>query len=291
MFDRIEKGLYWDRALTLVSGCTPCSPGCDHCRSAALTHRFQRQSEHETFLTGTAPLTDSLQRFTGRIIIHPERLDIPLRRKKPTVWAIWNDLFHEDVSEEPFIREAFWNMGQAGWHIFLLFTKRAKRMAEWAQGKLWPENVWPGVTVCNQPEADEKIPLLLQIPAAVHFISYEPALGEILIKWWLDGNHESGRKPGWLICGGETGPGARPMRPEWAISVRDQCRASGVPFFFKQWGEWIPCSYLPGLKKPGIIMSIDGTPEGQVCRIGKKATGRLLDGLEYNELPEVKRCP
>jgi len=277
MFDRIEKGLYWDKAWTLVSGCTPCSPGCTHCWALAMEKRFRPQKG---------------------IQIHPERLDIPLKRKKPTVYAIWNDLLHEDVPNN-FLSDVFRILEKCPQHIFLVLTKRAKGMADYLDGYKIASNIWLCVTVCNQQEADEKISILLKIQAAVHFISYEPALGP-LIKWWLDGNCESERKPSWLICGGESGPGARPMHPEWARLVRDQCQAAGVPFFFKQWGEWSADDEKRKMSRRTRWIHLDGTsshpyPELSqyrselMCYIGKKVAGRILDGRTWDELPEVKR--
>ncbi len=329
--ENIAKGKYWRLPLTLVSGCTRCSPGCDHCWALTMERRFKKLP--------TKKWPESEIELSP-IQIHPERLDIPLKRKKPTVWAIWNDGFHEDVPND-FIDQALGIIAMSARHTFLVLTKRIKRAKKYFEmerdwkdkislgaGKVWGEeadcwaanaiqgclgannnvgwpmkNLWLGVTVCNQQEADFKIPLLLQIPAAVHFVSYEPALGPILIKWWLDGNHESGRKPSWLICGGESGPGARPMHPDWARSVRDQCQAAGVPFFFKQWGEWHKVDigplgrindFSPPLTKwvgrDGLAHEyVTGDSGGEFMRrVGKKVAGRLLNGREWSELPEVK---
>jgi protein gp37 len=194
----------------------------------------------------------------GEVRVHPERLDIPLKRKKPTVWAIWNDLFHKDVPWR-FVDDALAIMGccespDMRKHIFLVLTKRSQRMLNHARHRqencmVWPPNVWAGVTVCNQSEADEKIPIMLQIPAAVRWVSIEPMLGPMDIKKYLcshancedwglcHGNHRNlcaqNGMISWVVLGGETGLGARPMHPDWVRSVRDQCQAAGVPFFFK----------------------------------------------------------
>ena len=296
MFDRIDQGMYWDKAWTLVSGCIRCSPGCEYCWALVMENRFSREPKVTIFDKKVEKFLG--QRVFGKIRIHSERLNIPLKRKKPTVWAIWNDLFHEDVPEEPFIREAFWAMSQAGWHTFLLLTKRAKRMFEWAQGNPWPENIWLGADGDTQQEADEKIPILRQIPAAVRFISVEPLLEqtdlclspgiEISAPYGIHGIH-------WVIAGGETGPGARPMHPDWARSVRDQCQAAGVPFLFKQFGEWgkegkqTPAPTKLKISNFKRIPRHAAFPDGTTLwHCGKKAAGRLLDGREYNELPEVK---
>jgi protein gp37 len=183
--------------------------------------------------------------------------------------------------------------------------------------KYWPDvfpNVWLGVTAENQQRADERIPILLQIPAAVRFVSVEPMLGPVdLTQIDIGGNvwinsltgdcksyhpyggmwkiNESKNKLDWVICGGETGPGARPMHPEWARSLRDQCQAAGTPFFFKQWGKYISISQMP----EDTYRAWDihhGTEVGwehdkPVWKVGKKFAGRLLDGREHNEYPEV----
>ncbi|HAZ21100.1 MAG TPA: hypothetical protein DCY84_01880 [Firmicutes bacterium] len=174
-------------------------------------------------------------------------------------------------------------------------------------------NVWLGVTAENQQTADERIPLLLQTPAAVRFASVEPMLGEVDLSEWLSpwhietliGMDHDPRCDGscrycpipvpveefvpdppmldWVICGGESGPSARPMHPDWARSLRDQCQDAGVPFFFKQWGEWYP-------DRKGIYEQSDSVLFGNtvVHRIGKNGAGRLLDGVEHNEFPEVQ---
>lgn len=184
-------------------------------------------------------------------------------------------------------------------------------------------NVWLGVSAENQQAVDERIPILLEIPAAVRFVSIEPMLQPVdLVPWlggrsyrcsacgWhrterellLEGNGATclrcdnghltiGNTLDWVIVGGESGPGARPMHPDWARSVRDQCLAAGVPFFFKQWGAWKPNSY----PAPGIIhLELNGrvresatpTSHSMLCA-GKKAAGRLLDGRYWNEMPEM----
>lgn len=153
----------------------------------------------------------------------------------------------------------------------------------WAFGRKIPRNVWVGTTVENQEYADKRIPELLKIPAEVRFLSCEPLLGGIDVSDFIyefgcrphcgvcseDADCPMNRVTGrWVICGGESGPWARPMHPNWARSLRDQCLSAGVPFFFKQWGEWITRDGGPGF-----------------YRLGKQAAGRLLDGAEHNEFP------
>jgi len=143
----------------------------------------------------------------------------------------------------------------------------------------WPlPNVWLGVSVENQPTADERIPELLRTPAAVRFVSYEPALGPVNFHWLSYGVE----KLDWIIAGGESGPGARPSNPEWFRSTRDRCQAAGVPFFFKQWGEHYPLTSTDG---------IHGSPFGGhfMSRVGKKKAGALLDGKEWRQMPQPQR--
>ncbi len=147
-------------------------------------------------------------------------------------------------------------------------------------------NVWLGVSVEDQQRADERIPLLLQTPAAVRFLSVEPLLGPIEFSD-VNGIH-------WIIVGGESGAGARPMHPWWAQSIRDQCQAAGIAFFFKQWGEYAPLGKASGLvSASGARVSLaSGIPMDEptsVFRVGKKLAGRLLDGREWSEFPEVSR--
>jgi len=306
----IENGRYWDRALSLVDGCTPCSPGCDHCWSAAMTKRFQKQFDK---WQKYGNLVDENGRFNGHIITHPDRLDIPLRTRKPTVFAIWNDLFHEAV---PFIViiHALSIMARSPQHTFLILTKRAQRMADimtsettpndvWLQTEkglddepaLWPlQNVWNGLTVCNQEEADEKIPEFLKVPGK-KFLSIEPMLGPIDFArvtveddigvdsqiWPLHGSDKIDA----VILGGETGPGARPVHPDWVRSVRDQCEASNVPFYFKQWGKWVPTEQLPDDVYNHIYRAGGEKFGGDYHHTSKPC--RLLDGRTHDDLPWV----
>jgi protein gp37 len=163
--------------------------------------------------------------------------------------------------------------------------------------------LWLGVTAENQARADERIPILLQIQAAVRFVSYEPGLGPVSLTdqaWW-DHRYTYDFIPGarrpldWVICGGETGPGARPMHPDWVRSLKAQCQAAGVAFFFKGWGDWLPeCQWNDEaeVKKPHYSYPwnrhewdyLTGKPVS--WRVGKKAAGRLLDGREWSEFPK-----
>lgn len=226
-----------------VTGCTQISPGCAHCYAKTFAERFRGVEGH--------PYEQGFD-----LLIRPERLEQPLRWRKPRTIFVnsMSDLFHPDVSDI-YIREVFEVMRSADWHRFQVLTKRSERLVELAPSLTWPGNVWMGVSVENQrftPRIDD----LRRVPAAVRFLSCEPLLGDLELD--LHGIH-------WVIAGGESGPGARPMRPAWVSSIRDQCVESNVPFFFKQWGAH--------------------DAEGR--RVGKKKAGRTLDGQTWERMPEV----
>jgi protein gp37 len=215
-----------------VTGCSKLSQGCKHCYAERLAQRFW----------GDRPFTD--------VQTHPERLDQPKRwRKGRTVFVnSMSDLFHEAVPLE-FIQSVFAVMRDCPQHSFQVLTKRADRLAEIAHQLVWPANVWMGVSVEDARVLD-RIDRLRDVPAAVRFLSLEPLIGP-LDDLNLRGIH-------WVIVGGESGPGAREMRPAWVQSIRRQCRSTGVPFFFKQWGG-----------------------------VHKKTKGRTLNGKTYDEMPEL----
>lgn len=287
----IEEGRYWDLAWSLVPSCTRCSPGCDNCWALAMEKRFHKGVE-------------------GQVTTHPERLNIPLKRKKPTVYAVWNDLFHKDVSDD-FIDRVFNTMFQAKQHTYLILTKRPLFMHNYYEAcrergfpvNLWMSkglNVYNGLTICNQQEADEKIPIFLQVPGK-KFLSIEPMLEAVdltdlpvpndirnftfnaLLDQDDDHFYNVHEKIDAVILGGETGPGARPMNPDWVRAIRDQCLAADVPFFFKQWGEWLPESqHLYQYKE---IRGIANDTNKKMRRVGRKNAGRMLDGVTHNDLP------
>lgn len=237
----ISAGRYWDKAWSLVDGCTPCSPGCDHCWSARLHHRFQ------TYKNGWNPdrLTDIDCKFTGQIQTHPERLDIPPKRRKSTVYAVWNDLHHKSVPMQ-FKIDAYSVMLGCNRHTYLILTKRPYEMLRYFKKNTLPgymgrDHIWHGLTICNQQEADEKIPIFLQVPGK-KFLSIEPMLEEIDITKYLYTRFEMGgardmyNKLDAVILGGETlgnRPG-RKMKIEWVESIVNQCEAANVPLFIKQ---------------------------------------------------------
>jgi protein gp37 len=189
------------------------------------------------------------------------------------------DLFHDDVPSSDIV-DVFAIMERAKWHTCCVLTKRPRRMhkllSSWEIYEA-PPNIWLGVSVEDQKATDERIPILLQAPAALRFVSVEPMLGPVDLEcvnregcWHTDALcRGDDAHIDWVICGGETGPGARPMHPDWARSLRDQCQAAGVPFFFKGWGDTI---LLPNGR--------------DVSRLrGRKY--RELDGRTWDEVPEV----
>lgn len=273
-----------------VTGCDEVTPGCDVCYAKTLAERFRGTPGHY-FENGFD------------VQLRPERLDQPLRWKRPRAIFVnsMSDLFHKDVTDD-FIADVFAVMALSGQHQFQLLTKRHSRMrsllssddfrwqvwhcmltithersmpmpAGHATGLRWPlPNVWLGVSVEDQTRANLRIPALLDTPAAVRFLSCEPLLGPIDLRQSLaksrpdfDGDRLYVRdRLHWVIAGGESGRGARPMHPDWARDLRDQCAAAEVPFHFKQWGEH------------------DETGN----RVGKKAAGRLLDGINHDGYPQ-----
>lgn len=312
----IEQGRYWDLPWSLVSGCTPCSPGCDHCWSAAMTHRFGgRVISNNQY---SPLLTLNSGEFNGKIECHSDRLPTPLKRRTPTIYAIWNDLYHEDVPID-FKNASYAVMTGCERHTYLVLTKRPDEMLKFVtemriEEIYKPKAIWHGLTVCNQQEADEKIPIFLQVPGK-KFLSIEPMLGRIDLADYLpfEGYVMDSYHCEWMpvkrkgvnaiILGGETGPGARPMHPAWVRSICNQCEAAGVPFFFKQWGEWIVTDAVPGGDLGGDmrngtvrIVKSAGENDGHfrkgdalMLRIGRKLAGRLLDGRTHDDLPWVAK--
>jgi len=233
-----KSAIEWtDSTWNPVTGCTKVSPGCRHCYAETFAERWRGVRGHAYE-----------QGFDLRI--WPDRLRKPLSWKKPRMIFVnsMSDLFHERVAEE-FVKSVFEVMGEASWHTFQVLTKRADRLAALAPCLDWPPNVWMGVSIESERylwRADR----LQTVPAAVRFLSAEPLLGPI-DNVDLDGLD-------WVIAGGESGPGARPMDPAWVRTLRDLCRDAGVPFFFKQWGG-----------------------------VQKKKNGRTLDGRTWDQMPAL----
>lgn len=288
-----------------IRGCTKVSEGCRNCYAARMAARFSAPGQP---YEGLAEMTPHGPRWTGKIRLVPEVLEKPLRWLKPRRVFVnsMSDLFHEDVPNE-FIAEVWNAMRYAQIHTFQIITKRPERMFKWfksihewegymvfgdikpkayggngivvGESDNWPlPNVWLGVSVDNQQAADERIPLLLQTPAAVRFVSCEPLLGPVDLERWVTSDEmgvPTGMEIDWVIVGGESGPGARPMHPEWVRSIRDQCQAARVPFFFKSWGKHIPYD-------ENTLYNFNGN------FYLKKFAKREIDGREWNEMPEVR---
>lgn len=234
----LSSPIEWTQATwNPVTGCTKVSPGCKHCYAERLTKRLKAMGQ-PNYQNGFEVTT------------HAGMLDVPLRWKKPQMIFVnsMSDLFHPDVPID-FIKRVFDLMGQAHWHRFQVLTKRSDRLRELAEHLPWHPNIWMGVSVETE-DYIHRIDDLRVIPSKIRFLSLEPLLGP-LPDLNLVGIH-------WVIVGGESGPGARPMDSEWVLDIRDRCQDSGVPFFFKQWGG-----------------------------INKKKAGRLLDGRTWNELPNL----
>ena len=267
-------------------GCTKVSPGCANCYAARMASRFPAKWGDVAVggeWTGKIDDTDSHIRTK------------PFRWRKPRRVFVcsMSDLFHESILWEEIARIMV-IIKMCERHTFQILTKRAKNMALFFQDfGPPPKNVWLGVTAENQEMADERIPFLLEIPAAVRFVSVEPMLGPVDLMPHLG---YSDRKIHWVICGGESGPGARPMNPAWPMNLLDQCVEAEIPFMFKQWGEWspygfasVPRDFDKGQKREKWVkFQEDGKDETRrMFRVGKNAAGRELAGRIWNEFPKV----
>lgn len=226
-------------------GCSRVSPGCQNCYAERFAHRMSQEGQAYEGLTKP---TSKGPRWRGVLRTIDEAVDIPLHWSKPKMIFVnsMSDLFHEKVPVE-FLKRVFDVMRRADWHTFQVLTKRSERLKELAGQLNWPRNVWMGVSV----ESDEyvgRVDDLRAVPAAVRFLSLEPLLGP-LPSLKLDGIS-------WVIVGGESGPGARPIDVKWVRDLRDRCTCANVPFFFKQWGG-----------------------------VRKSQSGRVLDGRTWDEFP------
>ncbi|MDN7654348.1 phage Gp37/Gp68 family protein [Burkholderia multivorans] len=318
-----------DHTFNPWEGCQKVGPGCDHCYA---------ETRNARFAGGTA-----VNWGPGA----PRRRTSPANWRKPLVWeaahaeffashgrrqrvfcASLADVFDNAVPDawRADLFDLIWNTPHLDW---LLLTKRignagpmiarALELAGRNVNTLWPwANVWLGATIVNQAEANRDVPTLLAVPARVRFLSMEPLLGPVNLAksgaLWSDMNGNivdatarGLRRVDWVIAGGESGPGARPMHPDWARSLRDQCAAAGVPFLFKQWGKWAPgenCGGPPTRTErvadwfgdawsfstlaPSMHDGLTYDDEPTVYRIGKKTAGRHLDGRTHDEFPEVQ---
>lgn len=307
-------------------GCTKVSPGCDHCYAETWDARGLQQQESRWGPHASRTRTSAAN---WRKPLAWNRAAEKAGKRARVFCASLADVFDNHASIRPVWRRDLWALIRATPNLdWMLLTKRPgniKNMLphvysgpEWGDG--WP-NVWLGTTAENQTEADRRISHLLAVPAAVRFLSCEPLLGPVdLTTIWLRrdgqrmtklsnslgdyvqplrGNFRDSPKIHWIICGGESGPNARPMHPDWARSLRDQCEAAGVAFFFKQWGEWEPTvrsdEIDTRITMPGQNFNLWAWPDGVTkdswrhgavsVRVGKKRAGRLLDGREWSQMP------
>jgi protein gp37 len=222
-----------------VTGCSKVSPGCKYCYAERLAKRLKAMG---------------LDRYKNgfKVTLQPDVLDVPFRWREPRMVFVnsMSDLFHEKVPLS-YIKKVFDTMAKCPQHTFQILTKRSQRLSAVSPELPWPVNIWMGVSVENQ-QVSHRIVDLKTVPATVRFLSCEPLIGP-LENLPLEGIH-------WVIVGGESGPGARLMKREWVLSIHRQCKAAGVPFFFKQWGG-----------------------------VRKDLTGRELHGRTYDDMPSVEQ--
>lgn len=307
--ERTSKGLWWDRAWSLVNGCTPVSAACDHCWAARQGHMWAKNpnekiSKRHIGLTEVYKAAHEVHenvRFVGQAQFDADALDRPKRVKKPQIWAVWNDLFHADVSWSC-IDDAMSVMDECRRHLFLVLTKRPDRAVEFFGEKTpyVPRNLWLGTTVEKQEHA-HRIEELLSVPGIMlRFLSAEPILGPLDIRQWLD--PENGEVLDWVIVGGESGANARPLHPVWVEDLHDHCQATRTPFWFKQYGEWLPIHPMKFGDEYGsgeVVLNFDGQDitgydaltdsdfgSWLVRKVGKSKAGRLLKGKEFLEWPD-----
>jgi len=237
-----NSAIEWTQATwNPVTGCTKISAGCLNCYAERMTKRLRAMGQNN-------------YRNGFKVTCHKDTLNLPLEWKKPQMIFVnsMSDLFHKDVPDS-FIKQVFGVIEKTPHHIYQILTKRADRLAKLAPELHWPDNLWMGVTVENA-YCVSRIDNLRKVPARVRFLSMEPLIGPV-DTLDLTGIH-------WVIVGGESGPGARPMQPEWARSIRDECVSARVPFFFKQWGG-----------------------------VNKKKAGRLLDKKSWDQMPAAFAAP
>jgi protein gp37 len=350
----------WTEATwNVLTGCSLKSPGCRFCYAMKLAGGRLRNDPTRAGLTQD---TKNGPVWTGEVRFNEHMLDLPLRWQRPRKIFVCahSDLFHENVPDD-WIDLIFAVMAESPQHTFQVLTKRPERAlaylsagarrafineaigslvheGKWRKGERWNgqwplPNVWLGVSVENQEAADERIPLLLQAPAVVRWISAEPLLGPVNLRWapyahqaqgksyrqYLEreghvNEYEALRRLDWVVVGGESGTFSRPMHPEWATSLRDQCKAAGVAFLFKQWGDWAPRSSCyhtlddggsfadldPEAKRwPVVRLTYRGNDGSDLAnagddgsdaymqRVGKAIAGRRLSGELHDGYPEV----
>ena len=257
-------------------GCTKVSEGCANCYAELMMDKRYGRVHWGKGQPRVRTSTDNWR----QPLVWNKRCSA-LGKRERVFCASPADVFDEEVADE--WRDELFSLVRACQNLdWLLLTKRPVKMHDYLLASSWwikdpLFNVWLGVSVENQKRAEERIPFLIKTPARVRFLSCEPLLGPLELD--LKGVH-------WVIAGGESGPHARPMHPEWARRLRGQCKLVGVPFFFKQWGEFIPASQFvkPRMTPEKSYQVVDGEV---MVRVGKKPAGRTLDGREWNDVPMV----
>lgn len=264
-------------------GCERVSPACKNCYAETWARRLGM----DLWSKGAARRVPG-DGYWRQPIVWNESARRSGRRER-VFCASMADVF-EDRRDLDGHRERLWNLIAKTPNLdWLLLTKRPYRVPDLVPwGNAWPSNIWLGTTVENQRWADKRVPQLLAHAAAVHFLSCEPLLGPIDLTRWLP---KRGRKRAvaWVIAGGESGHRARPMNPEWARALRNQCQQHRIPFHFKQWGNWRPASGRANGHKARELLGENGVPITMV-NMGKKAAGRRLDEHEWNEVPSPAEC-
>lgn len=303
-----------------IVGCTKIAEGCKNCYAINMAHRFSNRVDK---FKGTTIKTANGINWTGKVNFDEAALQIPYKTKKPTVFFVnsMSDLFHESISFST-IKEILEVIMDNPQHRFQILTKRPSRMLHFFKHSnafskpelmLKFQNMWLGVSASTQADADKNIPLLLQLPFIKNlFVSLEPMTEAInLMPDGATNPHLRPRGIKWVIVGGESGHHARPIHPNWVRNIQQQCQIASVPFFFKQWGEWMPNDVINNwddlIKKcdkdyhiPNgkiSMMKINGEHDNKILidgiteplirmiKVGKKQAGSLLDGKQYHEMP------
>jgi protein gp37 len=294
-----------------TTGCNKVDRGCKHCYAETMHKRLRAMGQAKY----AAPFLDGA-------VGHEDTLDIPMKWTKPRTVFVnsMSDLFHKDLPFS-FILQVFQTMQLTPYHTYLVLTKRPEialefwkwmkdQMPKGGQGWTPPRNLWMGTSANDQESANIRVPKLLDLKGVLRFLSYEPATGPLDLRkiepaiWrptfdalagietFGDYINRDAPRLHWIICGGESGPKAVPMHPAWARKVRDDCKATGVPFFFKQFGAWAPTTFLDGQGVPTVRFTHEKniftfTDPGQnMIKVGKHRSGHQLDGETIQQFPE-----
>jgi protein gp37 len=314
-----NTGIEWtDSTWNPIRGCSRVSEGCRNCYAESVAARFSGPGQAyeglaEFNVIGEGKPEERVEsRWTGAVRLIESHLEDPIRWKAPRKIFVnsMSDLFHDAVKDD-WLVQIFAVMQACPQHTFQVLTKRPERMRDWInesnrdlvslageelagrrgwchahEDSNWPlRNVQLGVSIEDQESANHRLPILAQTSAAVRIVSYEPALGPVKFETALP-KQEERCSLNWIICGGESGPRARPMDPEWARSARRFCSDYQIPFFFKQWGEWLPYDQLTELAQDCMSEWVKNDAEARAYRMGKHNAGAILDGVEWKEFPQ-----